>query len=162
MSPWMQMSFSGLASSARGMPTFLDCIWAALLLAPAYQPSVILHYFLKHTLPSATLLYPLSPECTFMHIINSIDMLYYLRILNTTNSLISMEMLPVKSFRSTEGTLLSDLRILICFSYLTAQFFHCLIILQLAITHLGLTVSRHEGLCHFQDIAHALHEVSTQ
>lgn len=66
------MSYGGLASSARGMPTFLHCIEAALSLAPAYLPSLILKYFLKHTLSSAIFLYSLSPECALMHIVNSI------------------------------------------------------------------------------------------
>lgn len=67
-----RMSDDGLASSARGMPAFLHCIEAALSLAPVYLPSLILNYFLKHTLSSAFLLYSLSPECAFMHIIKSI------------------------------------------------------------------------------------------
>lgn len=67
-----RMAYDGLASSARGIPAFLHCIEAALSLAPVYLPSLILNYFLKHTLSSAILLYSLSPECAFMHIIKSI------------------------------------------------------------------------------------------
>lgn len=66
------VSFSGLPLSAIGMASFLGCIQAVLSLAPAYLPSLILHYSLKHTLPAAALLYSSSPKCAFIHIIDSI------------------------------------------------------------------------------------------
>ena len=65
-------TFGGLPSPARGMPAFLDCILGCPQPGCSCLPSLIVHYSLKHSLPSATLVYSLSPECASMHIINAI------------------------------------------------------------------------------------------
>lgn len=156
-------TFGGLPSPARGMPAVLDCILGCPQPGSSCLPSLIVRYSLKHSLPSATLVYSLSPECASMHVINSIgNDLPPWSILYHQTSYFSVDpscedvyilrgSFPFWTHNSNMHFLLNNI-----------AFLYCFIVLQCVITHLRLMVSRYQGLCHFQDTADVLHDVGAQ